>query len=134
MVIGTNMELISIVVAAAVTHGVDPNLLKAICIKETGMKNINVMDKGSISYGPCQVKRVAAKQVGMGNVDLEDVEKSVAVAALYLKHKVSQCNNTMKAVGAYNSGKCIIPKSGYVADVLDTYMLLEIGGFIEKSH
>ena len=128
------MELVTIIVAAAVTHGVDPNLLKAICIKESGLKNVSVMDKGSISYGPCQVKRIAAKQVGMGTADLENVEKSVAVAALYLKHKINTCTNTMKAIGAYNAGKCIIPKNDYVSDVMDTYILLETGRFYGKSH
>lgn len=119
------MEIVSMIVAAAVTHGIDPNLLKAVCLKESGMKNVNVMDRGTISYGPCQVKRIAAKHVGMGTSDLENVEKSIAVAALYLKHKINTCNNTMKAIGAYNTGKCIIPKGRYVTDVLDNYVLFE---------
>jgi membrane-bound lytic murein transglycosylase MltF len=115
------MDIVSLIVAAAVVHGVDPNLLKAVCFKESKHKNVNTNDGGSVSYGPCQAKRIAAKQVGMGKVDLTDMRQSINVAAMYLKHKIQTCSNTLKAIGAYNTGKCIIPKSGYVQSVTTIY-------------
>lgn len=119
------MDIVSIIIAASVTHGVDPNLLKAICYKESKLRNVKVMDNGSMSYGICQIKKIASKHVGMPNANLMNPKENAEVAALYLKGMLNKCKNTMKAIGAYNTGKCIIPRTGYVQDVTDIYSLLE---------
>ena len=119
------MDIVSLIVAAAVTHGVDPNLLKAVCFKESKWRDIHVQDGKTMSYGACQVKKIAAKQVGMEKANLNNPETSIAVAAMYLKHKINECSTNMKAIGAYNTGKCRIPKSGYVQDVLNLYLIYE---------
>lgn len=115
------MEILSMIVAAAVTHGVDPNLLKAVCYKETRWRNVVVHDNKSKSYGACQVKQIAAKEVGLPSANLNEPETSIQIGAMYLKRKLNECPNTLKAIGAYNTGKCIIPKGKYVDDVIKLY-------------
>lgn len=119
------MDSIStLILVSAITNGVDPAMLKAICTKESNLKNVHVEDQGSISYGPCQVKRIAAKQVGLDNVNLQLPEVSIDVAAKYFKYMKNKCGGSdIKAIAAYNTGKCITPKAnGYTTDVINLYI------------
>lgn len=115
-------SIATLILVSSIINGVDPKLLTAICTKESNLKAVNVMDNGSYSYGPCQVKKIAAKQVGLTNVDLTQPEQSIDVAAKYLKYKLNKCRDTIKAIGAYNSGKCYKYNEQYVIDVLKIYI------------
>lgn len=109
-------EIILILTKVAKTVGISPGLLVAVCMTETNLRNIDVMnDGGSPSYGVCQVKLETAKWMGkvhrkpavmsFEEKDMRKVEKNAKVAALYLKYQINRYDGDYcKAVAAYNAG------------------------------
>lgn len=106
-----------LIMAIALSQGVDPTLLMAVCYNESRLQNVHIQDGHSMSFGVCQVKNVAASQVGLKGIDLTEPTNSILVAAKYVKYTITKCNSISKGLGMYNSGKCINIHS-YVSNVL----------------
>jgi len=102
------MDYSAIIMAIAKTVGVPGHLLLAICTHESNLQNVLVPhDKGSPSYGLCQVKANTAKMLGFNGlpIGLMDPEVNVKYAAKYLKMQLKRYDGDWcKGVAAYNSG------------------------------
>jgi hypothetical protein len=110
----------------------ETEVLTAVCYVESHLRPINkVMDSKTYSYGPCQTKAIAARQVNVLEDLLVDdpINTSPLVAALYLRHKRELCtkagwkakNDLLKCtLKAYNAGS--VPKT---SDALE-------GRYVEK--
>lgn len=98
-----------IVLAAAKAAKVSGSLLLAICMHETGLKNVIVhQDGGSPTFGICQVKAETARMLGYeGKPEgLLNPEINAKYAALYLKKQLIRYDNDhKKAIAAYNAGR-----------------------------
>lgn len=113
----------ALILAIALNSNIDPDLLKAVCFQESKLTNVNTPHDGhSTSYGPCQSKSIAMRQVAM-NVDLTKVENSIKVASKYLKYGIEKCGSKESGVGFYNTAKCLkkFKKNGYVEKVMLYY-------------
>lgn len=88
------------------------NLVKAISWVESRYRNVHVIDNGSISYGPMQVKCDAARDVGLKYSCLQLKDKFVALrfGIKYLEQRLERYENIKDAVVAYNSYKPIVCK------------------------
>lgn len=104
------MDVVTIILSAAKSVGVSGSLLLAICNHESGgfKYNYTAHDKGSPSYGVCQIKLNSAKQLGFhGNPrDLMNPKINARFAALYLKYQQSRYgkNDWCVLAASYNSG------------------------------
>lgn len=111
-----------LIIKIALQQNIDPNLLLGVCYKESHFQNVNVEADGTseTAHSVCQVHDIAARQVGLTNLDLNIPANSILVAALYLKYQMNRCGGVRPAVAAYNTGKCINHpiKGGYVDQVL----------------
>lgn len=125
--------MIKLIIAIALKNQVDPNLLLAICHQESKFHNVITHDRGSQSFGPCQTKHIAAKQVKLDHLNLKNVNNSIKVAALYLKYNINRCSNLRSAIAAYNVGHCLKnPKAnGYTDKVLNYYYIINTMGGLE---
>lgn len=103
-------------------YNLPDNLLKAICFKETRLKNvINWNDGKSPSYGHCQIKWIAAKQIGfkLTVAELNDAQNNIDVAGNYLAYLNKKCGSWTSAIAAYNAGRCLKnPLTNYAKDVI----------------
>ena len=109
-------EIILTLTQAAKAVGISPSLLLAVCMTETNLRNIDVVnDGGTPSYGVCQVKLETAKWMGkvhnisyvanFSEKEMRDVFKNAKAAALYLKYQINRYDGDYcKAVAAYNAG------------------------------
>lgn len=103
------MDYLSAITLAAKKVGVSFPLLLAICSHESGGFRFkhNPDDRGSPSFGACQVKEATAIQVGykLTHKQLGEPKKNAMIAAKYLRWQLDQYdNNYCQAVAAYNSG------------------------------
>ena len=110
------MNILQAIGFAAKTTGINPSLLLAICMHETGLKNVNnYNDGGSHSHGICQVKVGTAKHMGkvfkiqtfkeISEEEIETNKNNALVAAYYLKYQLKRYENDWcKAISAYNAG------------------------------
>ncbi len=110
------MDVISVILAAAKSIGVNGALLLAICSHESRDFKVGYTqnDHGSPSYGLCQVKEVAALQSGFKGDPrwLNDPKTNAKYAALYLRYQRKQYgNNWVKLVSSYNAGHFIPSKT-----------------------
>lgn len=103
------MNYVTIILAAAKTAKVPGAILLAICMHETGLKNVTVAeDGGSPSYGVCQIKQDTAEMLGYtGEPEgLKNVKTNAKWAAKYLRYQFDRYDGDWcKAVAAYNAGK-----------------------------
>jgi hypothetical protein len=109
-------QIILILTEVAKTVGISSNLLIAICMAETNLKNVHTYNDGiTTSYGVCQVKLETAQFMGrvykkrylvdFTEEDMKDMNKNAKVAALYLKYQINRYDGDMcKAIAAYNAG------------------------------
>lgn len=103
------MDYLSAITLAAKKVGISGSLLLAICSHESGGFRFrhNPDDRGSPSFGACQVKEATAIQVGykLTHKQLGEPKKNAMIAAKYLKWQLDRYeNNYCRAVAAYNSG------------------------------
>jgi soluble lytic murein transglycosylase-like protein len=110
------VETIITLIKAAKYAGVSPSLLVAICMTESNLRNVDVMDDGgSPSYGICQVKLETAKWMGeiynksllkdLKESDIRKPYRNAKAAAWYLKYQIERYSGDYcKAVAAYNAG------------------------------
>lgn len=98
----------TIILSAAKAAKVSGQLLLAICLHESHLKNIEVPhDGGSPTYGICQVKLDTAKFLGYtgDGQGLMVPETNAKYAALYLKYQKERYDyDWCKATAAYNAG------------------------------
>lgn len=102
------MDFSTIILAAAKAAKVSGELLLAICMTESNLKNVFVPhDGGSPTYGICQVKYTTAQMIGYkGDAKgLMNPATNAKWAAEYLRfQKLRYESDWCKAVAAYNSG------------------------------
>lgn len=114
----------SLIVFYSLFLGVDPVAMVSICYQESRLKNVtNHHDNGSPSYGPCQIKAAAAKEVGISKVKVKTLEGSIEASVKYFKVKMQECKSLKSSIGAYNSGRCVKypDKNEYVKQVMIYY-------------
>ena len=98
-------------------HGVDPDLIRAIIMTESGGNPSAVRhDKSGDSLGLMQVTMIAAKDIGYNGPrsGLLDPKTNIEVGTAYFAHLLKEFHgNTLNAIGAYNAGPTNV-KRGYV--------------------
>ena len=108
--------------------GITPNLLKAIALKESGMRPSIVSPvnrNGTRDYGLLQVNSATAQRMGVAVTALLDPETCIRVASQYLEAIRGELRPFTEArwVAAYNAGAPTINRAGivnpgYVLEVL----------------
>lgn len=105
----TDPRLEACIVAAANYRHIDPALLKAIAIQESGL-NLNAVNRsnknGTVDHGPFQINSSwlpTLKRHGITVAQLYEPCPSAYVAAWLLADAISRFGATWRAVGAYNS-------------------------------
>ena len=109
VVYSLTMDIITTILSAAKVAGVSGTLLLAICSHESAgfTQNYAPMDKGTPSFGSCQIKFSTASALGFkGNPEeLNKPEVNAKYAAFYLKHQQGRYGNDwVKLVSSYNAG------------------------------
>lgn len=103
------MDYAQTIVYAAKIAKVPPSLLLAICMHETGLKNvINPHDGGSASIGICQIKLATAQSIGYKGTakGLLNPKMNSMWAGKYLKKQMIRYkNNLCMATAAFNAGR-----------------------------
>lgn len=106
----------------SVKYDLPPGLLKAVCKKETRLKNVvNWKDGNSPSYSYCQVKMSTAQHMGFKNTipHLNLAKHNIDVAGKYLAYLYKKCGDWISAISAYNTGRCLKnPLTQYSKDVI----------------
>jgi len=95
--------------ATTQTYSLPPGLLSSICFIESGHRPQAFVenDKGSASFGICQIKEGTARDLGFkGPASLLRQPKiNMKYAAKYLRHQLDRYHeDVIKAVAAYNAG------------------------------
>lgn len=109
-VIVKSMDIVSTIFSMAKIVGVSGTLLVAICSHESnGFKmNYSAYDKGSPSFGSCQIKEASARQLGFKGKaeELNDPRTNALYAAKYLKYQQDRYGEDDWCVltSSYNSG------------------------------
>lgn len=104
------MDIVSTIFSAAKAVGVSGSLLLAICHHESQgfTKKYNPADKGSPSYGVCQIKLNTGKMLGFKGepIKLNDDRVSILYAAKYLKYQENRygSDDWLTLTAAYNAG------------------------------
>lgn len=90
--------------------GIPDGLLSSMCYVESNHRIyiISRNDGGSDSYGICQVKKAAFRQVGLDQGDKEadmlNPDKNIEAAGRYLVWQYRRYGSWNKAIVAYNQG------------------------------
>ena len=132
------IQTILMIKTAAMLAGLNPfeaNIMVGICHKENLFRNKTKWDVNSLSYGLCQIKAIAARDVGYkGDPNaLRDPFFNAYMASKYFKKQIedkrnrtpyynNSCNEKTKAVyghaiSAYNAGRLVNFNRDYVKDV-----------------
>jgi soluble lytic murein transglycosylase-like protein len=103
------MDVTSIILNAARAVHVSGTLLLAVCSHESNnfTMNYSAHDKGSPSYGSCQLKEATARQMGFTGKDKDLMNPwiNAKYAALYLKYQQNRYGEDwVKLVASYNGG------------------------------
>ncbi len=97
----------SIILEAANRHEVDPDLVKAVIMAESGYNPMAISKKGAI--GLMQLMPATANDLGVK--DLFDPERNVNAGVRYLKRLLIQFDgNIQLALAAYNAGSRKVKK------------------------
>ncbi len=111
------MEIISILTSAALSAGIPPALLLAVCQTESNFRNVTVaMDGTSASYGICQVKLGTARMFTprLSYQSLLIPKENARYAAKYLAYQLKRYSGCVHcAVSAYNAGSVRIPHAHF---------------------
>jgi len=122
----------SIIETAAVSAAVEPNLLRAVIVVESGFNSRAVSKRGAI--GLMQLMPATATRFGVSNPF--DPKQNVHAGARYLKFLIDRFGHDIRlALAAYNAGEEAVDRNGgqippftetmaYVPRVLKIYRML----------
>jgi soluble lytic murein transglycosylase-like protein len=122
----------SIIEKAASSAAVEPNLLRAVIVVESGFNSRAVSKRGAV--GLMQLMPATANRFGVSN--LYDPRENVHAGALYLKFLMDRFGQDVRlALAAYNAGEEAVDRNGgrippfsetmaYVPRVLKIYRML----------
>ena len=122
----------SIIEGAAANAAVEPNLLRAVIVVESGFNSRAVSKRGAI--GLMQLMPATASRFGVR--DIYDPGQNIVGGASYLKFLMDRFGQDVKlALAAYNAGESAVDRSGgqippfsetqaYVPRVLKIYRML----------
>jgi soluble lytic murein transglycosylase-like protein len=122
----------AIIEQAAVTSSVEPNLLRAVIVVESGFNSRAVSKRGAV--GLMQLMPDTASRFGVSN--RYDARQNVHAGARYLKFLIDHFGNNIRlALAAYNAGEDAVERNGgqippftetmaYVPRVLKIYRML----------
>jgi soluble lytic murein transglycosylase-like protein len=122
----------SIIEGAAVSASLEPNLLRAVIVVESGFNSRAVSKRGAV--GLMQLMPATASRFGVSN--LYDPKENVHAGARYLKFLMDRFGQNIRlALAAYNAGEDAVARSGgqippftetmaYVPKVLKVYRML----------
>lgn len=122
----------SIIETAARSAAVEPNLLRAVIVVESGFNSRAVSRRGAV--GLMQLMPATASRFGVSN--LYDPRENVHAGASYLKFLMNRFGQNMRlALAAYNAGEEAVERNGgqippftetlaYVPKVLKIYRML----------
>ncbi|WP_321816723.1 MULTISPECIES: lytic transglycosylase domain-containing protein [unclassified Paraburkholderia] len=118
---------------AASFHHVNPTILRAIAIVESGGRpNVtNVNSNGSVDYGMMQINSIHLPELakfGISKSDLYDGCKSVYLGAWILEQSIQKYGNTWDAIGSYNSATPVY-RDRYAAKVKNVVQYLISHGY-----
>ena len=123
--------------AASLRHGVPQELIKAICVAESGMNPLAESHAGA--KGLMQLMPITAKEVGV--TDVWDPEQNINGGTKYIAKMISMFGDYKTALAAYNAGPGNVRKHKgippfeetqvYVERVMDIYaMFLREGNHV----
>ena len=123
--------------AASLRHGVPQELIKAICVAESGMNPLAESHAGA--KGLMQLMPVTAKEVGV--TDVWDPQQNINGGTEYIAKMISMFGDYKTALAAYNAGPGNVRKHKgippfeetqvYVERVMDIYaMFLREGNHV----
>ena len=125
--------------AAAARHGLDPKLLHALVLVESGYRASAVSHAGAA--GLTQLMPATAKDLGV--VDRFDPEENLSGGADYLARQIRRFGDLRLALAAYNAGPARVVSSGgvppiaetraYVAKVVSCFLALSIGASVKSA-
>jgi soluble lytic murein transglycosylase-like protein len=122
----------SIIEHAAVAAAVEPNLLRAVIVVESGFNSHAVSKRGAV--GLMQLMPATASRFGVSNP--YDARENVHAGARYLKFLIDRFGHDVRlALAAYNAGEDAVDRNGgqippfsetmaYVPRVLKIYRML----------
>jgi soluble lytic murein transglycosylase-like protein len=122
----------SIIEKAAISTSVEPNLLRAVIVVESGFNSRAVSKRGAV--GLMQLMPATASRFGVSN--LFDPRENVHAGARYLKFLIDRFGHDVRlALAAYNAGEEAVDRNGgqippfsetmaYVPRVLKIYRIL----------
>jgi soluble lytic murein transglycosylase-like protein len=122
----------SIIEKAAISASVEPNLLRAVIVVESGFNSRAVSKRGAV--GLMQLMPATATRFGVSN--LYDPRENVHAGARYLKFLIDRFGQDVRlALAAYNAGEEAVDRNGgqippftetmaYVPRVLKIYRML----------
>ena len=122
----------SIIEQAAVSAAVEPNLLRAVIVVESGFNSHAVSKRGAV--GLMQLMPATASRFGVSNP--YDARQNVHAGARYLKFLIDRFGHDIRlALAAYNAGEDAVARNGgqippfsetmaYVPRVLKIYRML----------
>jgi len=119
--------------AAATRHGLDPKLVHALVLVESGYRADAISPAGA--GGLTQLMPATARDLGVR--DRFDPADNLAAGAAFLARQILRFGDLKLALAAYNAGPERVARLGrvpripetqaYVADVLDCYLALAAG-------
>jgi soluble lytic murein transglycosylase-like protein len=122
----------SIIEKAAISASVEPNLLRAVIVVESGFNSHAVSKRGAV--GLMQLMPATARRFGVSNI--YDPRENVHGGARYLKFLIDRFGQDVRlALAAYNAGEEAVDRNGgqippftetmaYVPRVLKIYQML----------
>ena len=118
---------------AALSHGLDPKLLHALVVTESGYRPAAVSPAGA--GGLTQLMPATAAALGVA--DRFDPAENLRGGAAYLAQQLMRFGDVRLALAAYNAGPARVARHGgvpdiaetraYVATVIDCYLALTAG-------
>lgn len=98
-------EYIPLVVAYSKEFGVDPLLVATVISHESGWR-ANVVGKSRSEIGLMQVHGVARGEALRRRIPLSTPRGQLVAGVSWLKRGLDKCDDTVKALGWYMTGKC----------------------------
>jgi soluble lytic murein transglycosylase-like protein len=104
---------------AALRHGLDPRLFRALITHESDWKADAISPKGAL--GLAQVMPETGKSAcGLSRVELLNPAKNLDCGAYYLAHQIKRFGDVKTALCAYNAGPTITARLGRCPNYRET--------------